>query len=260
MPLATRRDSGSSVQSHRPLVIGVGGIPMQCQFGDVWDVPVVMLHRTYLDAIGRGGAISVILSPTNVLAENADTALDLIDGLILAGGTDVDPALYGQQPQPKLGQVDSARDHCELALATAALARNLPILGICRGMELLNVSAGGTLIQHLPDTLGHDTHLRSVGTFERHVIDVAEDTITARLVGNPSRTVMSHHHQAIDKLGSDVTATAWDADRQVVEAIELTCSRLVVGVQWHPEEDPQSNLIERFIAEIASQQHDWSDR
>jgi putative glutamine amidotransferase len=244
----------------RPLIIGIGGIPMQCQFADVWNVPVVMLHRTYLDAIERAGAIAVVVSPATTVAENPCAVLDLLDGLILAGGTDIDPVHYGQPAHPKLGRVESVRDHTELALAAAALERDLPVLGICRGMELLNVAAGGTLIQHLPDTVGHDRHLRSVGTFETHSVQVADGTTTARIFGAPTRTVMSHHHQAVDKLGTDVTATAWDADRQVVEAIELSCSRLAVGVQWHPEEEPDSNFIESFIAEITAQNHDWSKR
>jgi len=237
----------------RPLVIGIGGIPMQCQYGDVWDVPVVMLQNTYLEAIERAGALGLILSPTQTLAENADAALDLVDGLILAGGKDIEPARYGQQPHPKLGSVDQMRDAAEFALASAALTRGLPVLGICRGMELLNVVAGGTLIQHLPEQVGHHNHLKSVGTFESHAVQVADGTATARIVGAAPGPVRSHHHQAVDQLGPGVTATAWDADNEVVEAIELTCSPLALGVQWHPEEDPQSNVIERFIAEIASQ-------
>lgn len=260
MRLSSNDEPPATAGRGSPLIIGVGGIPMQCRYGEVWDAPVVMVNQVYLDAIGRASAIAMILPPTDLLARNPFAALDLLDGLILAGGTDIDPARYGQQPHPKLGRVDPLRDASELSLAKAALDRDLPVLGICRGMELLNVAAGGTLIQHLPDTLGHDDHLRSVGTFEVHPVEVAEGTTTARIVGGSSCAVMSHHHQAVHKLGAQITATAWDSDRQVIEAIELTGSRLAVGVQWHPEEDPNSNLIERFITEIASQQHDWSNQ
>ncbi len=260
MPFATSRAPEGSAQPRRPLVIGVGGIPMQVQYGEVWNTPVVMMNRTYLDAIERAGALAVVLSPTRILAENVGAALDLLDGLILAGGTDIDPARYGQDPHPKLGNLEPTRDHTELALAAAALERDLPVLGICRGMELLNVAAGGTLTQHLPEILGHDAHLRTVGIFESHRVEIVAATATARIAGGSSRVVKSHHHQAVDQLGTGVTVTAWDADHQVVEAIELTCSSLAIGVQWHPEEDVGSNLIERFIAEIASQQSEWSDR
>lgn len=240
--------------AHRTPVIGIGGIPMRCRFADVWDRDVVMLHRSYLDAITRAGAVAVILAPSSVLQENPAAPLDLLDGLILAGGSDIEPSQYGQTPHPKLGTVDPLRDRCELALAREALARDLPILGICRGMELLNVAVGGTLIQHLPDAIGHDAHLRSAGTFESHAVQVLEASLTAKLVGPDQQMVHSHHHQAVDRLGECVAATAWDHERQVVEAIEITDARLALGVQWHPEEDAGSGLIERFISEITAQQ------
>jgi putative glutamine amidotransferase len=253
-------EKSSTATPQRPPVIGVGGIPMQCQFAGVWDRPVVMLHRSYVDAIERAGAIAVIFAPGDTLSRHPATALDLVDGLILAGGADIGPARYGQDPHPKVGTVDVVRDESELALANVALARDLPVLGICRGMELLNVAAGGTLIQHLPDRVGHDGHLQTPGTFEIHQVDVTDGTATAWLVGGNRCTVMSHHHQAVDKLGSNVTATAWDPDHEVVEAIELDDRRFAVGVQWHPEEDPNSTVIQRFVAAVAAQKHDRSNR
>lgn len=232
------------------VLIGIGGIPMQCQFGDVWDVPVTMLHRTYSDAVSAAGAIALIIPPAASLARDPNPILAKLDGLILAGGGDIDPATYGAEQGPDTGRIDRVRDDCELALASGALARDLPVLGICRGMQLLNVARGGTLLQHLPASLGHARHLPSIGTFERHEVRLEPGSAAERLAGGTRCTVESHHHQAIDRLGEGVVVTGWDVDDGIVEAIDLPGCSFAAGVQWHPEEDPDSPVIGRFVNEV----------
>ncbi|MFN8215252.1 MAG: gamma-glutamyl-gamma-aminobutyrate hydrolase family protein [Solirubrobacterales bacterium] len=233
-------------------LIGIGGIPMQCQFGGVWDEPVTMIHRAYTQAIARGGGAAVLFTPDTVLRAGAARLLEAVDALILPGGGDIDPGVYGAEREEATVRVDRERDEAELALCRAALDADLPVLGICRGMELLNVALGGTLHQHLPARIGHDGHLRDPGSFERHEVELEPGSAAARLVGAPRCAVMSHHHQAVDALGEGVAASGWERADGVVEAIELPAARLAVGVQWHPEEDPSSELIPNFVATVAA--------
>lgn len=232
-------------------LIGIGGIPEQCQFGGVWDEPVTMVNRTYTEAIARGGGAALVFTPDTAGAVPAERLVACVDALILVGGGDLDPAVYGAEREPATGRVDRGRDEAELALCRAALAADLPVLGICRGMEVLNVARGGTLHQHLPDRLGHHGHLRDPGSFERHEVELEPGSRAAGLAGAPRCAVMSHHHQAVDELGEGVRASGWERGGEVVEAIELPAARLAVGVQWHPEADPGSELIPNFVATVA---------
>jgi putative glutamine amidotransferase len=232
-------------------LIGIGGIPMQCQFGGVWDEPVTMLHRSYSAAVARGGGVALVLTPDTLGARPPATLIAALDAVLLVGGGDVDPARYGADPDPRTARVDQARDEAELGLVHAALEAELPVLGICRGMEILNVARGGTLIQHLPDTLGHSDHLEQPGRFERHGVELAPESAAAHLVGASYATVMSHHHQGVGELGAGVIATGWAPGDRFVEAIELPDARLTLGVQWHPEEDGDSQLIANFVTAVA---------
>ncbi len=234
----------------RPL-IGIGGIPMQCQFGGVWDEPVTMVHRAYTAAVARGGGVALVLTPDTLGASPPANLLAALDAVVLVGGGDIDPALYGADREPETARVDQSRDEAEMGLVRAALEADLPILGICRGMEILNIAQGGTLVQHLPGLVGHSGHLQQSGRFERHAVELAPESLVARLVGEPSTTVMSHHHQGVAELGIGVVATGWAAGDRLVEAIELPDARLAIGVQWHPEEDPESLVISSFVNAVA---------
>lgn len=226
---------------------------MRCRWAGVWDEPVTMLHQSYTDAVAKAAGIALVIAPSAAVTRDPESVLSILDALVLGGGTDIDPALYGAEPCPHTGRADRNRDEAELALVRGALDRDLPVLGICRGMELLNIARGGTLHQHLPARLGHTRHLRLVGTFEVHDVALTPGSAAQRLAGSTGCSVRSHHHQAIDALGAGVVATGWDTRDGIIEAIELEDASLAVGVQWHPEADPASQLIPRFVAEVGRQ-------
>jgi putative glutamine amidotransferase len=215
----------------------------------VWDQDAFLLSRSYVDALQAAGAVAIMLPPDEWLAERPDDALDALDGLVLAGGADIDPDSYGRPRHPKTVNTRPERDHAEVALARGALARDLPVLGICRGMQLLNVALGGTLIQHLPDDVGHTDHRRSLGSFDNadHDVRLAPGSLAARAAGETVHATKSHHHQGVDRLGDAVKATGWSVLDELVEAIELPDRRFALGVQWHPEVDRRSRVIRSFV-------------
>ena len=211
----------------------------------------VALAMLYPEAIERAGGIPVIvplLRPDGIAA-----LLDRVDGVCLPGGPDVQPSAYGAEPHPELGPTEPRVDAVELALVRAADRRRLPILGICRGMQLLNVARGGTLHQHLPDVVGTGiTHRQPEhGSVPTHRVETASHSRLRATVGGPALEVNSFHHQAVQTLGKDLVATAWAPDG-TIEAIESPGERLVAGVQWHAEglraHDP---LFELLIAAAA---------
>ena len=175
----------------------------------------------------------------------------LIDGLVLAGGTDIDPAFYGQEAHANTTDTVPERDAFEIALARAAIERDMPLLGICRGMQLLNVACGGTLLQHLPERFGHHEHRRVVGSFDGadHEVQLRDGTLAMRVVGEPRHATKSHHLQplaeAVDAL---VVVSGVSAMDELPEAIELTGARFVLGVQWHPEADETSSVVGALVA------------
>ena len=154
----------------------------------VWDQPAMLLARNYVDAVQRAGGLALMLPPDPRLVDDPGEALELIDGLLLAGGADIDPAAYGQEAAPETIGTVPERDAFEIALTRAAIERDLPVLGICRGMQLINVALGGTLLQHLPDHLDHEEHRRVIGSFDgsEHAVDVSEGTLAHRVVGRGS--------------------------------------------------------------------------
>jgi len=213
------------------------------------------VNVAYLAAVLAAEGIPVILSPV-LGPDRAEAALRGVDGLLLTGGEDVDPAHYGSAPSPQLGAIDGGRDTFELALFRAARARGLPVLAVCRGLQLVNVALGGSLWQDLPtDRPGGIAHEQRAPRDRRtHAVRVPPDTRTRALVGAEQVMVNSFHHQAIRELGEGLVATAW-AEDGIIEAAEVADGGWVVGVQWHPESfhaepaSPDLALFRGLVAE-----------
>jgi putative glutamine amidotransferase len=220
----------------------------------VWDQQAYLLPRSYIRAIQRAGAIALMLPPDEALEREPDQLLDLIDGLILAGGADIDPSSYGEDAHPETRGTVPERDGFEVALARRAMERDMPLLGICRGMQLMNVAAGGTLLQHLPESHGHHEHRRNPGTFDGadHDVRLSEGSLAARAAGEAIHATKSHHHQGIDRLGSGLEVTGWSLIDELPEAVEMPERRFALGVQWHPEADERSRLIAALVQEAAA--------
>ena len=209
-----------------------------------WHSPAVLLPANYAGQVAAAGGIPVLLPPLPGVAAVADR----LDGLLLTGGGDVDPGRYGAQPHPRTGRVSVPRDTAELELLDAAAAAGLPVLGVCRGMQLVNVARGGTLRQHLPDDAGHAP---APGTFGSHPVRIAAGTRLAGILGanGAGVDVPTAHHQAIDRLGEGLVATAW-AEDGVIEAVEPSAADtpFLLAVQWHPEAGTDPRLIEALVA------------
>jgi putative glutamine amidotransferase len=200
----------------------------------IWDIRAGYLPANYFQGILAAGGIAVLLPPQPVDPEIARNVLDSLDALVITGGYDLDPASYGQQSHPTTDVPRTDRDAWEFALLQGALDRGLPVLGICRGAQVLNVALGGTLHQNLPDVISHSGHREGNGVFARLPVRIVPDTRLAAVMGE-STDGSCYHHQAIDKVGAGLTVSAWDADG-VVEAIELAGDAFVLAVQWHPEQ------------------------
>ena len=229
-------------------VIGLTTYLDQAQTG-VWNVPASFLPAVYFQGVTAAGGVAVLLPPQPVDPDIAGRVLDGLDGLLLTGGKDVDPAVYGQQPHPSTDQPSQQRDAWEFALLRAALQRQLPVLGICRGAQVLNVALGGTLHQHLPDVIGHGGHRAGNAEFSTLSVRAVPGTRLAELVGE-SVDVRCYHHQAIAELGDGLVVSGWDADG-VIEALELPGNGFVVAVQWHPEESLDDLRLFSAIVEAA---------
>ncbi len=222
--------------------IGITTYREQAEFG-VWSEPADLLPTSYADVVAAAGGVPLLLPPAGAPA--ADT-LDALDGLVLGGGADVDPARYGAPRDPRTGPPRPDRDGWELALVDGALRRGLPVLGVCRGMQVLAVALGGSLLQHLPDRVGGDAHCPTVGRHGRHGVRLAAGSRLGDLLGERAE-VATYHHQAVDVLPATAVPTGW-ADDGTVEAFELTGSPWAVGVQWHPEVHDGARLFAGFVA------------
>lgn len=234
----------------RPL-IAVSAALERARWGP-WDLPAALVAENYLEAVTGAGGVPVILYPEAGLAADPDPVLERVDGVLLLGGPDLDPARYGAPRARETEEPVAVRDDVELALVAAATRRDLPLLGICRGMQVINVARGGTLEQHLPDRLGTDEHRRRTGAFagNEHAVRLAGGSLAARSVGREKARVHSHHHQAVDRVGDGLVVTGRSADG-VPEALEDPGRRYLLGVQWHPEADPDSGLIPSLVRAAA---------
>jgi putative glutamine amidotransferase len=223
-----------------------------------WEDTVTMLPRSYATAVQAAGGLALLLPPDQAVAEAPDPLLDRLDALILAGGSDVDPATYGAAPHPQTGGTWPERDRFEVALARGALERDMPLLGVCRGMQIVNVALGGTLAQHLPDTLGGDQHRHTPGAFADHAVRLKPGSLAAAVAAaDPADdyvvAVKSHHHQGLDELGEGLVASGWSVSDDLVEAIELPGHRFALCVLWHPEEDQESGVIASLVEATRSE-------
>jgi putative glutamine amidotransferase len=235
-------------------LIGVTTYLEQAQTG-VWDVPASFLPKVYLDAVTDAGGIAVLLPPQPVSRDIARSVVSSLDGLIVAGGADVDPARYGQEAHPRTGVPRTDRDAWEDALLTEAIAIELPFLGICRGAQVLNVALGGTLHQDVAADPGTQIPHGQKEPRDQptHKVTVAPGSRLAEVLGTDELEVNSMHHQAIHRLGRGLTAVAWAPD-QLVEGAEIDDpARFVLGVQWHPEElvghsEPARRLFSALVA------------
>ena len=214
----------------------------------VWDgYEVTLAPRTYVTAVQRAGGLGIVLPPDDAVTADPDLLLDRVDALILAGGADVDPASYGAEAHPETKGTWPDRDRTEIALVRRALERDLPVLGICRGMQLLNVALGGTLDQHLPESVGNEVHRAVGGTFGEHHVRLQPGSLACTAAGVEDFVVWSHHHQGVDLVGEGLRVSGWSVEDDLVEAIELPGKRFALGVAWHPEEDPDSRLIAALV-------------
>lgn len=201
-----------------------------------WSDPAILVPRSYVDAVRSAGGVPLLLPP---VAETAPAVVASLDALLFAGGNDVDPASYGAAAHERTVSTRPERDAAEAALLRAALERHLPVLAICRGMQVLNVFCGGDLVQHLPDSLGHEEHQPRPGAYGRHTVALTSGSLAARILGT-SLSVASCHHQAVGRLGEGLVVSGAAPDG-VVEALEMPALPFVLGVQWHPEEDAGSD-------------------
>ena len=225
----------------------------QAQTG-VWDVRASFLPAIYFEGVGLAGGISMLLPPQYVDAEIADRVVDGLDGLIITGGRDVDPGTYGQDPHPATDEAiedNRLRDAWEFELLKAAIRRGLPILGICRGAQVVNVALGGTLHQHLPDVLGHTRHQKGNAVFSTSSVRTVPGTRLAALIGESS-DAQCYHHQALDRLGEGLIVSAQDDDG-VIEAIEMPGDHFLLAVQWHPEERLDDLRLFAALVEAATE-------
>ncbi|MFD5830729.1 gamma-glutamyl-gamma-aminobutyrate hydrolase family protein [Lentzea sp. NPDC060358] len=226
------------MSASRPL-IGISTYLERTRFGH-WDVEAAVLYRGYLDCVVQAGGNPVMLPPVG--AWNAET-IAFLDGLVIAGGADIDPAAYGAQRDERTGEAHPARDEAEFALVGAALKLDLPLLGVCRGMQVLNVALGGTLHQHV------EGHNPAPTVFEHTEIAVAHGTALHGILGDTT-TVQCHHHQSLDRIADGLRVTARAPDG-TAEAVELEGARFVVGVQSHPEQDIEDLRLFEALVDVS---------
>ena len=225
-------------------VVGITTYLTRAAWG-AWDLEAALVPAAYVRSVVRAGGVPLLVPP----GASAEETLDAVDGLVFSGGSDLDPELYGEEAHPQTDGVVRERDDFELELMRAALARDLPVLAICRGSQVLNVALGGDLEQHVPDRVAADTHKQTPGVFADHDVEVLGGTKLASIIGDRT-DVKSHHHQGYGALGEGLRESARAPDG-TVEALEDPTRRFTLGVLWHPEEGEDLALFAALVAEAA---------
>jgi putative glutamine amidotransferase len=230
-------------------LVGISTYVAEAAWG-AWSRPSAVLPESYYELVASAGARPMLLPPLRTSPSGpsfgAAEVIAILDGLVLTGGGDVDPGLYGERPAPSVGGVDPVRDESERALLAAALAVDLPVLAVCRGCQILNIELGGTLYQHLPDVVGNEDHRHAPSVFGEVEVTTDPGTRTAAVFG-AHPTVLCSHHQSIHALADGLVATAHAADG-VIEAVELPAATFVLGLQWHPEESGDQRPFAALVA------------
>jgi gamma-glutamyl-gamma-aminobutyrate hydrolase PuuD len=227
----------------RPL-IGITAYAEPSVRWGVWDVPAAVIPLSYVHAIESAGGRALLVPPSE---DGIVETLDAVHGLLFSGGADIDPNEYGHDPHPETNNVRPERDRSELALLIAALERDMPVLAVCRGSQVLNVARGGDLVQHLPEVVGDEKHKHTPGVFADHDVDVKAESRLGSLLGDRA-PVKSHHHQGFGKIGEGLVETAW-AEDGTLEALEDPDKRFAVGVLWHPEAGEDAALFRALVDE-----------
>jgi gamma-glutamyl-gamma-aminobutyrate hydrolase PuuD len=226
----------------RPIV-GITSYAEDARWG-VWEAPAALIPLAYVHAVEEAGGRPLLVPPS---VEGVEETLDALDGLLLSGGADVDPEAYGAEAHPETNGTRPERDDAELALLEGALARDMPVLAVCRGSQVLNVARGGDLVQHLPEIVGHEGHKQTPGVFADHGVEILPDTKLSEVIGSHA-PVKSHHHQGYGRLGDGLREAA-RAEDGTVEAIEDPSRRFALGVLWHPEEGEDAALFRALVEE-----------
>jgi putative glutamine amidotransferase len=224
-------------------VIGITTYLTRARFGS-WEEDTALVPADYVRAIERAGGRALLVPPSEDAIEET---LDALDGVLFSGGADLDPQLYGQEAHPETKGVQAERDRGELALLEAALARDMPVLAVCRGSQVLNVALGGDLVQHLPEVVGDEKHKHTPGEYADHEVTVEPGTRLGSLIGERA-PVKSHHHQGFGRLGEGLRESARAGDG-TLEALEDPSRRFALGVLWHPEAGEDMRLFEALVEE-----------
>ncbi len=229
----------------RPLIGITSYVEPSVRWG-VWELPTALVPLNYVEAVEHAGGRPLLVPPS---ATGVDETLDALDGLIFSGGADLDPGLYDAEPHPETIGIHAERDAAELKLLQAALERDLPVLAICRGSQVLNIARGGDLVQHLPEVVGDEKHKHTPGSFADHDVEVDPDTRLREILG-PRAPVKSHHHQGFGRLGEGLRESA-RAEDGTIEAVEDPSKRFALGVLWHPEAGDDAALFKELVRQAA---------
>jgi len=224
-------------------IIGITTYLTLARFG-VWEDEAALIPAAYVRAVETAGGRALLVPPS---MEGIDETLDALDGLLFSGGSDLDPEIYGQETHAETNGVVPERDRAEIALLQAALERDMPVLAVCRGSQVLNVARGGDLVQHLPEVVGDEKHKHTPGAFADHDVDLVSGTRVQQILGDHA-PVKSHHHQGYGQLGEGLREAA-RADDGTIEALEDPSLRFAVGVLWHPEAGEDFALFEALVEE-----------